>query len=154
MKPMMDDALPAGNAVAAVALTRLGHLLGEPRYLAAAEGTVRAAWDGLKQYPHAHTALLDALEELLYPPQTIVIRGEPAQTAAWIERAQRDYAPRRLSVSIAPGEADLPGLLAVREPRAEVTTYLCHGHECEAPMQDFVRFQAALEMGEVPRQAR
>ncbi|MBN8279974.1 MAG: thioredoxin domain-containing protein, partial [Gammaproteobacteria bacterium] len=39
-KSMADDALPAGNGVAALALARLGYLVVEPRYLAAAERTL------------------------------------------------------------------------------------------------------------------
>jgi uncharacterized protein len=41
-KPGHDNATPAGNGIAAQALATLGHWLGEPRYLAAAERTVRA----------------------------------------------------------------------------------------------------------------
>src|SRR5207253_4819205 len=43
MKSFSDDATPSGNGVAASVLLRLGNLLGEPRYLAAAERTLRAA---------------------------------------------------------------------------------------------------------------
>src|SRR6267154_835257 len=39
-----DDATPAGNGIAARVLLRMGYLLGEPRYLAAAERTLRASW--------------------------------------------------------------------------------------------------------------
>ena len=39
-----DNATPAGNGVAAFALQRLGHLLGEGRYLDAAEKTLRLFW--------------------------------------------------------------------------------------------------------------
>jgi uncharacterized protein len=40
-RPLADDAMPSGNGVAALALNRLGCLLGEPRYLVAAERAVR-----------------------------------------------------------------------------------------------------------------
>ena len=42
-KPAGDDAIPSGNGVAAQALLRLGHLLGETRYLDAAERTLMAS---------------------------------------------------------------------------------------------------------------
>jgi uncharacterized protein YyaL (SSP411 family) len=48
-----DDAIPSGNGIAARVLLRLGHLLGEPRYLAAAERSLRAAWPALSRYPQA-----------------------------------------------------------------------------------------------------
>ena len=61
--------------VAAQALTRLGLLLGETRYLDAAARTLRAAWSALQQYPHAHCSLLIALEEHLEPIDVVIVRG-------------------------------------------------------------------------------
>ena len=78
-KPMMDDSLPSGNGVAATVLGRLGHLLGDTRYLRAAERVLHAAREGLERFPHAHTALLVALEEFLEPPEIVVIRAEPGE---------------------------------------------------------------------------
>ncbi len=52
-KPWMDEALPSGNGVAARALLRLGHLLGETRYIDAAQRTLHAAWPTLQSMPHA-----------------------------------------------------------------------------------------------------
>src|SRR5262249_36137579 len=57
-KSFSDDATPAGNGIAAFVLQRMGHLLGDTRYLAAAEKTLRAAWLVLEKYPQAHTTLL------------------------------------------------------------------------------------------------
>ena len=52
-KTFGDEALPAGNGVAAAVLLRFGYLLGEPRYLAAAERALRAAWPALQRVPAA-----------------------------------------------------------------------------------------------------
>src|SRR6185312_11613295 len=57
-KSFSDDATPAGNGVAAYVLQRMGHLLGETRYLEAAERTLRSGWTAIELYPHAHTSLL------------------------------------------------------------------------------------------------
>ena len=51
-KPGHDNATPAGNGIAAQALTALGHWLGEPRYLVVAERAVRAA--GFEIAPGSH----------------------------------------------------------------------------------------------------
>ena len=48
----------------------MGHLLGETRYLEAAERTLRAAWLAIKRFPHGHMSLLDALEEYLSRPRS------------------------------------------------------------------------------------
>ena len=44
-KPWFDEAIPSGNGVAARNLLRLGHLIGETRYIDAAERTLRASFD-------------------------------------------------------------------------------------------------------------
>ena len=66
-KGFSDDATPNGNGVAAYALGRLGHLLGEPRYLDAAAKSIDAAVASFGDWPHAHAAVLLALDERLDP---------------------------------------------------------------------------------------
>ena len=68
-KPMMDEATPAGNAVATQVLLKLGSLLAETRYLDAAEHTIRASWQELERVPYAHCAMLIALNHYLNPAQ-------------------------------------------------------------------------------------
>jgi uncharacterized protein YyaL (SSP411 family) len=143
-KPMIDDALPAGNGIAACALGRLGHLLGETRYLDAAANTLRAGWQSLSRVPHAHNALLLALEEHLDPPQTVVLRGEGKELERWQERCLSAYAPRRLSVAIPSAENSLPGMLKDRVAKDGVTAYVCEGHVCQAPVKKFEDLDAAL----------
>ena len=148
-KPLMDDALPAGNGIAAYVLGRLGHLLGEVRYLEAAEQTLRAAWDAMSQYPHAHTTLLLALEEYLYPPQTIILRGAPESMAPWQARCQQAYAPRRLTFAIPAESNALPGLLAERKPRGAAVAYVCEGHQCSAPVAELPALESVFAKTEV-----
>jgi len=148
-KPMADDALPSGNGVAARALGRLGHLLGEPRYLEAAESALRAGWESLLRAPHAHNALLDALEEQLEPPVTLVLRGRGEALERWRRRAARRYAPARMTLAIPDGAGELPGLLAERRPRGAICAYLCRGFTCDAPITDFDDLDAALRDSEL-----
>jgi len=143
-KPTSDDAIPSGNGVAAQVLLRLGHLLGDPHYLEAAERTLEALHRSIQQHPSAHGALLVALEEYLYPPQTIVLRGKPESMKPWLVHAQTQYTPRRLALAIPDNAPDLPGVLADRAARSEVTAYLCSGHACGAPITDAGEFEAML----------
>ena len=94
-KSFSDEAIPAGNALAARALLRLGYLLGEPRYLQAAERTLRAAWPAVLKYPEAHASMLLALEDYLQPPQIVILRGEPARIEPWQRELNAGFAPRR-----------------------------------------------------------
>jgi uncharacterized protein YyaL (SSP411 family) len=130
-KSFSDDAIPAGNGVAARALIRAGYLLGETRWLDAAERTLRAAWLPLNRFPHGHVSLLGALEEYLSPPEIVVIRGD----GGWQRELGKLYAPNRLTFSI---PADLEGLdVAVADKKAGTSTraYVCRGSTCSAPVE-------------------
>jgi len=143
-KPFADEAVPAGNGVAAGALVALGHLLGEQRYLDAAERTVRAAYHGLQRYPEGHATLLHALEQLLRPPQVVVVRAAPAETAAWRRVLHAGYRPFTLSFAIPADAPHLPGLLAERAPRGAGVAYVCDGMTCRAPIDTPAALEAAL----------
>jgi uncharacterized protein YyaL (SSP411 family) len=133
-KPFVDEAVPAGNGVAALALIALGHLLGEQRYLDAAERTVRAALQMLERYPDAHATLLRALEELLDPPKLVVLRGERDELRPWQRKLSQAYEPHRFVFAI-PNDAKLSGLLAQRVPRDKAVAYVCEGMTCRAPVE-------------------
>jgi uncharacterized protein YyaL (SSP411 family) len=134
-KSFSDDATPAGNGIAAFVLQRMGHLLGETRYLAAAEQTLRAAWLVLEKYPLAHTSLLIALDELLNPPETLILRGEAGAIESWRRELARLYAPRRMVVAIPADATDLPPALADKPTRGEAVAYACKGSVCSAPLE-------------------
>ncbi|TVQ85179.1 MAG: thioredoxin domain-containing protein [Chromatiaceae bacterium] len=133
-KPLADESMPAGNGVAAFALQRLGHLLGEPRYLEAAAATLRLASEPMRAIPYAHGSLLATLDEYLYPTETIIIRGTGAALAQWQALAQADYVPRRLVVAIPATAGDLPGTLGALPARGDTCAYRCLGLHCEPPV--------------------
>jgi uncharacterized protein YyaL (SSP411 family) len=145
-KPFADEAVPSGNGVAAVTLVALGHLLGEQRYLDAAERTVRAAWHSIERYPEGHATLLAALDELLTPPELVVVRGAPDELPAWQRVLNAGYHPHRLAFAI-PNDAELPGLLAERAGRGAPVAYVCAGMTCRAPLDSVEALEAALAGG-------
>jgi uncharacterized protein YyaL (SSP411 family) len=143
-KVFADDATPAGNGIAAQLLIRVGYLLGESRYLAAAERTLRAAWPALARQPQAHVSLLAALEELLHPPEIVILRGVPAAIDAWRQDLARRFAPRRLVLAIAADAADLPAALADKSARGSAVAYVCRGSTCSAPLESLAALAAVL----------
>jgi uncharacterized protein YyaL (SSP411 family) len=146
---MHDDATPSGNGTAAKVFGRLGHLLGETRYLQAAEDTLKRLWGGLVQMPHGHASLLIALEESLFPLQCVIIRGSGSTLQDWHNLAARSYAPRRLSFAI-PNEArDLPAQLQQRKPEGDTVAYICSGLTCSAPLRDRTGFTRQLSTTEL-----
>jgi len=143
-KPNHDEATPSGNGIAATVLYRLGHLLGESRYLDAAEQTLKGLWSSLESMPHGHASLLAALAEAMSPGQTVILRGDAASMKAWWQRASRTYAPRRLLLAIPATETTLPGMLANYTPLGEVVAYACTGLQCGSPVTRFEDFEALL----------
>jgi len=144
-KSFSDDAIPAGNGIAARALIRAGYLLGETRYLDAAERTLRAAWLAMNRFPHGHISLLEALAEYLSPPEIIVIRTQPGDEN-WQQELANLYAPGRLVFSI-PAKLDgLPAAVADKKAGETTRAYLCRGSTCSAPLaslSDLVRHAQA-----------
>ncbi len=129
-----DDATPAGNGVAARVLLRLGYLLAEPRYLDAAERTLRAAWSLVERYPHGHTSLLMALDELTEPPTIAVLRGAADDLAVWRAELDKLFEPRRLVLAVPADATGLPAALADKRPQAGTVAYVCRGTTCSAPL--------------------
>jgi uncharacterized protein YyaL (SSP411 family) len=150
-KALADESMPSGNGIAALCLQRLGHLLGEPRYLEAAARTLAAAAEPVRRLPYAHATLLMALDEQLRPPELIVIRGGASGGEAlddWQRLAQQDYAPRRLTLAIPAEVTALPPALAAMQAGERVRAYRCQGTRCEAPIEGLEAFTRALALAD------
>ena len=144
-KPIADDATPAGNAVAVRVLTRLGHLLGDSRYLQAAERTLAFAASAVAEYPQAHVSLIEAQAEYLSGTEAIILRGDAALIRQWRESAQRIYAPSRLVYAIDADDDGLPDAIAARKAPAEgALAYVCRGHQCLAAIDNWRDLASAI----------
>jgi uncharacterized protein YyaL (SSP411 family) len=150
-KGFADEATPSGNGVAAFALARLGWLLGETRYLDAAERTLRGGWASIKRSPQSHTMMLTALEEHLSPPQVVILRGAAAELPAWSASLAMLYAPRRLVFAIPAEEPALPESLAGKRPRESTVAYICEGPQCSEPIDELPRLVRLLRDGVLTR---
>jgi uncharacterized protein YyaL (SSP411 family) len=140
-----DEAIPSGNGIAAHVFLRLGHITGNLDFSNAAEMALKDAWPAIRKIPYAHNSMLLALEELLYPPQIIVIRGNDMAMQEWHQRAARPYAPRRVSLAIPDDAGDLPGLLGSRQYNGNgVIAYICSGTQCQTPISEFKEFDKVL----------
>lgn len=123
-RPLADDALPAGNGVAARALITLGHLMAEPHYRQAGEAAVASAAPALARLPHAHATLLSALARVVEPPRVVTLTGDPEACRDWQQDLERYYRPERLAIIDATANGD------------PVTARLCHGSHCLQPVSD------------------
>ena len=129
-----------------IVLLTLGHLLGEQRYLDAAERTVHAGLHSLERYPEGH-------------PDAAARARRAARAAAGRRRARADQrvrrvaqsaatratTPRRLTFTIPADAANLRGVLAERTSRGEQgTAYVCEGLTCRAPIDTPEALASAL----------
>jgi hypothetical protein len=147
-KPSIDDAQPPGNGAMAVAMMRLGHLFGEPRYIEAAMRTLAWAVEQMRRYPAGHCTLLSALALAQHPGEQIIIRGDTSESAAWLATARQGYHPTRSVYAIPWDVADpLPGYLprlVSAELKDRVAAYRCEGTRCSLPITSLDEFKAAV----------
>jgi len=143
-KTLADDATPAGNGIAVAALTRLGHLIGDMRYLEAAERALGAAAQAIEQTPHAHPTLLCALSDQIQPSETLVIRAELAEFSDWLTVVNKNWRFSRHTYVIPADIEDLPGLLGEHKAQPGGVAYRCLGTHCEAPISTPEELNRAL----------
>jgi uncharacterized protein YyaL (SSP411 family) len=149
-KTLADESLPSGNGTAALVLDTLGHLLGEPRYLAAAAGTVRAALPSIARYPEAHATLLHAIDRLLEPPELLIVRGTGPDLSEWHRKIDSACIPDRLQFFVSDDAGELPGPLDTPQSQDGPTAYFCRGRTCEAPIRDLDEVLRRLGAGPAP----
>jgi uncharacterized protein YyaL (SSP411 family) len=143
-KPAHDNATPSGNGIAAQALIALGHLAAQPRYVEAAERTLKLFSSGLAESPGSQSTLLVALEMLVEPPSIVVVDGDPAEARAWQRGLERSYRPDVCIVNVA--GADLPPALRKGAPPARgAAAWICRGMQCLPPIAALEGVAAALE---------
>jgi uncharacterized protein len=142
-----DDAMPSGNAIAAQALLKLGWMLAEPRYLTAAERTLRAAWSQLAQSPPGLTHMANALEDHLRQHVFVILRGDRPVIDAWRRDLQSVWRPLVSVIAIPSDTHDLPDALAQKAADGAGVAYLCRGSTCQAPLHDLAAVHSALQAG-------
>ncbi|OGA00844.1 MAG: thioredoxin [Betaproteobacteria bacterium RIFCSPLOWO2_02_67_12] len=142
-KPAHDSALPSGNGVAAFALGRLAALTGEDRFARAAVRTLQAFFPAMHEHPAGFGMLAQALDDVLAPPATLVLRGAPGPVADWSGGLAREFLPDTLVLAIPDGTAKLPAALDKPPRPAPVTAWLCRGAACLEPIGDLEALKRA-----------
>jgi hypothetical protein len=155
-----DESVPSGNGVAASVLCRLGYLLAEPRYLQAAERTLKAARTSMERHPQAHLTLLAALEDYLEPLQIVIVRGAAAESRRWASSLRAHHSRCRLIFAIPGDAADLPPAIAAKRIGGDriagdpdPVAYVCTGTSCSAPLTSLEEAERALSRPARPHSA-
>jgi hypothetical protein len=148
-KNFADDAMPAGNGVAARALIRLGYLAAENRYLDAAERCLKAGWQAMSEHPISHCSMLSALQDYLTPPEMIILRGSSEELEPWAMASSRQYLPSTL-IFVIDGQQALTGALAEKTVQTAACAYICTGSVCQPPVFDLQVYLEHLKQGKSP----
>jgi uncharacterized protein YyaL (SSP411 family) len=144
-KPGHDNATPSGNGIAACALQRLGHVIGEPRYIDAAERAIRLFYPAMQRQPGAFVSLLTALEEALAPPRIVVLRGETAALHTWQRALAARYRPDTMVVTVPGDVPNLQPTLAKPVAAGSVNAWVCQGVSCLPPLSDLGTIERLLD---------
>ncbi|MDN5753188.1 MAG: thioredoxin domain-containing protein [Nitrosospira sp.] len=145
-KPGHDNVTPSGNGVAAYALQRLGHLLGEFRYLETAERALELFYPALSRQPSSCCSFLVALEQSLTPPQIVILRGQARALAEW-NKALRHHSPYTFVFALSSELVGLPPSLS--KPAAmdnTVNAWVCHGVKCLPEISDLQELLRVCEI--------
>jgi uncharacterized protein len=143
-KPGHDNATPSGNGVAAAALIALGHLVGETRYVDAAERALRLFAPSLARSPGGYSTLLIALEDALDPPAFVLLTGERGLCADWQRALERKFRPSVRVFNIA-GIAAPPSLAKGLPPPTGALAWICRGTHCLPPVRALADIESALD---------
>ena len=139
-KPVLDGALPSGNAVALMNLLRLNALTLEPSYLKRAKKGFSAFSTLMEANPSAFGEMLLALEDFLHPPhQVIVVTSAGGDAASFKDRLRRAFLPGSLVMIVSESHA---AQLARRFPLfrekiaagGKTTAYACQNGACQLPV--------------------
>ena len=130
-----DGSVASGNGVAALQFQRLGHLVGEPRYVEAAGRTLALFAGEVLRVPQSFATLVTALADCHSPPASVLLTGPPAATAPWRAELAARYLPRVIALQLPDDTADLPAMLA-RPRGAHPQAWVCRGARCLPPIAD------------------
>ncbi len=130
-KVYADEAIPSGNGIAALSLSRLGHLIANTNYIEASEKCIQNAWSHILSYPAAHGAMLHAVEEFLYPAKIIIIRGQDSNLVTQFTNSCSDnYKFDHLCFSI-PVNTELSYFNHYQSDKSCIA-YVCSGKQCSS----------------------
>ena len=119
-------------------------MIGEARYLEAAERALKLFYPAMERQPSGFVSLATALDEYLAPPQTVILRGDGKIVSEWQETLARTYRPHVLVLALPPGMPGLPPALDKAAPPAGVNAWVCRGVSCLPAISNLVDLEQVL----------
>ncbi len=143
-KELYDGAIPSGNSVAMLNLTRLGKMTANPEFekKALAIGSVFSRI--ISQAPAAYTMLMAALDFAIGPSSEVVLVGdlEAEDTKNMLSALRREFIPNKV-VIFRPGAEESAAIIHIAEYtrnmssiEGKATAYVCRNFSCRLPTTD------------------
>ena len=136
-KDLQDNAVPSGNAMAALVLLRLAAWTGEGRYRESAERALRTVVAFVGRYPTGFAQWLSAIDLALSPAVEVAIVGDPtdAATRALLDVVDAGLRPHQVvAVSADPASSVVPLLADRLAIDGRPTAFVCRGFVCRLPV--------------------
>src|SRR5437588_5134235 len=139
-KDIMDNAIPAGNSVAADVLLHLAAFTGEEDYRRRADDYLRPLADVMVQHPQAFGHALGALDFALSPVKEFAIMGDPraADTRSLLEIINEHYLPNSVLACCGTDNTEAIATVPLSAGRPlkddKATAYVCENFTCRAPV--------------------
>ncbi len=143
-KSWQDEAMPGGNAVAALAIHRLGLLTGNQAYTLSAEKALQSVAGNLNRTPFHAAGFLALLEEVNNPPFQIILRGDEASMLSWREAILPRLKPGQMAFFVPADAGDLPASIAQKASDSGPSAWICEGFSCRVPLHDLESVLIAL----------
>ncbi len=145
-KEAYDGAMPSGNSVAALVLSRLARLTGEGRWREAADRQLRWLAGAAGDYPAGHSFAMLAVLEELWPSAELVAaaREIPEELRAFLRETTH---PELATLVKTPEDADSLAVVAPFTkdypiPEQGVRYYLCRNGACAQPVDRISELEA------------
>jgi uncharacterized protein YyaL (SSP411 family) len=149
-KDFDDNAVPAGNSMAAEVLVELGLLSGDDRYRRAGEEIISALGSALRAHPLFFGRLLSVLDTHIGNPLEVAIVGDikSARSTELLRLLESAYIPAKV-VAAGPEGSAVPALLKDRAGTIDgsgesVAAYVCRGFVCSQPVSRVEDFRTQL----------
>jgi len=150
-RELTDNAVPAGNSLAAELLLRLGDLTGRGDDRRRGAWVVETLGELLTRYPSAFGHALGAAELAVHGATEVALVGTAGTQdfEALVRETASHYLPALILAGACSGDArrgETIPLLRDREAMGgEATAYVCRGNVCDAPVTDVSSLRRQLE---------
>ena len=136
-KDFLDNATPAGNSVAALAMLKLSSLTGNDEYRRRATTALRLIADQIRRYPSAFGWALCAFDYYLSSAKEIAIVGaDDAGVHALNRVLWQTYLPNRVIACVPRGAGEAAAFIPFlrgRTDSASSTAFVCYDRTCHVP---------------------